>query len=266
MLNFLRREPLAHFIALALLLFVFNHFWSSFQKEKIVVDAQTSEYLFRQREALVLHELSPEQRREVIDSFVEDEILYSEAYKRGMDRGDTRMRRNMILKMRGMLVGDLAEPTQEQLRIYFEENRPQFDFPPTLTLDQVFFSRDTQAPVDLLDRLRSGLDHESVGEPYRIWGRRLEELTAASLSGALGPEIAGKIIQIEDDSWHGPFESMFGVHFLRITGRQPSRPSTFEEIQHLLPNAWALAESRRRIESELATLSDKYEVIIEDDS
>jgi len=247
------------------LLFVFENIWSSFQKEKIVVDAQAVDYLIRQREELEFRQLSPEERRQTIDSYVEDEILYSEAYKRGMDRGDTRMRRNMILKMRLLLISDVTEPTQEQLKTYFEANRTLFDYPPSWSLDHIFFPDSAQVPEDLLQQLHSGLDPLSVGEPYRMWGRRLENLNSSSLSGVLGSEIARAIIKIENDLWHGPFESIFGLHYLRITGRQPSRPATLEQVLNVVVGAWSMAESRKRIEDEISVLTEQYEVIIEGD-
>lgn len=90
-----RHEPLVHFLALAALLFVLDQVFSSTQKEKIIVDEQTADFLIKQREDLELRKLTPEERQETIAAFIEDEILYREAYKRGLDKGDTRMRRNL---------------------------------------------------------------------------------------------------------------------------------------------------------------------------
>jgi hypothetical protein len=83
--QFLRREPLVHFLALAALLFLFNYFWSDTQKEKIIVDQRTVDFLIKQREDLVLRKLTPKQRQDLIRSYIRDEILYREAYKRGLD-------------------------------------------------------------------------------------------------------------------------------------------------------------------------------------
>ncbi len=69
------KEPLVHFLVLAILLFVLEHVFSSTKKEKLIVDEQTVEYLIKQREDLELRELSPEERQETIAAFVEDEIL-----------------------------------------------------------------------------------------------------------------------------------------------------------------------------------------------
>ncbi len=148
----LRHEPLVHFLLPAALLFLADHVFSSMQRDEIVVDRQTAEFLIQQRQDLELRELGPEERRETIDAFVEDEILYNEAYKRGLDKGDSRMRRNLILKMRGLLIGDIEPPTDTELRAYFEANREKFTRPATLSLDHVSYRDPDQVPRDLLER------------------------------------------------------------------------------------------------------------------
>ena len=161
--RYLRGEPLVHFIALAALLFAFDHVWSSAQKEKIILDQQTVDFLVKQEEDLVLRKLTPNERRQLIDGFIEDEILYREAYKRGLDK-DARMRRNLILKMRGLALGDIGKPTDKELRRYFEANRAKYARPPTLSLAQVFYRDPSKVPEGLLDQLRAGRDPKTLGE------------------------------------------------------------------------------------------------------
>ena len=160
----LLHEPLVHFVVLASLLFLIDAAFSGARKETIVVDRQTIDYLMQQREDLELRKLGSDERQETISAFVEDEILYREAYRRGLDKGDSRMRRNLILKMRGLLVGDIEAPTEEELKAFFEDNRERFTTPATWSLEHVYFSDPRQVPPRLLGELRSGLDPDSVGE------------------------------------------------------------------------------------------------------
>lgn len=156
--RFLRREPLIHFLSLAALLCFVDHILSSTQRTEIVLDRQLAAFSIQQHEDLELLELRPEERRETIDAFVEDEILYSEAYKRGLDRDDTRMRRNLVLKMRGLLVGDIGDPSEDELRAYNEARRDRFKWPATVSLEHVFYSNPKQVPEDIRGRLQSSCD------------------------------------------------------------------------------------------------------------
>jgi hypothetical protein len=259
----LLKEPLVHFLVLATLLFVLNYIFSSTQKEKIVVDQQTVDFLVKQREDLELSKLSPEERRQTIDSFIEDEILYKEAYKRGLNKGDSRMRRNMILKMRGLLVGDIKEPTDTELREYFKANRVKFSLPPTLSLEHVYFPDPSIAPEGVLRELRAGRDPSSFGEPRLGLGRSLSRLSQRQLVETFDPQAARSILAIEDDQWHGPFESIRGVHFVRVVGQEPARAARYQDVKSYLGADWMMTLSRKRIDQELQRLRDDYEVVVE---
>ena len=260
----LGKEPLFHFLILAALLFLFDHLFSSTQKEKIIVDRQTVEFLIKQREDLELRKLSPEERKQTIDSYVEDEILYSEAYKRELDKGDSRMRRNMILKMRGLLIGDLKRPTEKELRDYFEANPAKFTRPATVSLQQVFFSDPTQLPQGILKELRAGLDPSTIGEFQSGLRRSLPRLSQIGLVGTLGAEAARAILAIDDEQWHGPIKSIYGTHFVRITAREPSQQARYEDAKSYLEGDWFIAQSRKAIEQEIQKLSNNYEIVIEE--
>ena len=252
-----------HFIALATLLFVFEAMISSAKKETILLDGQTVDYLVKQREDLELRKLGPDERQQLIEAFIEDEILYREAYNRGLDKADTRMRRNLIRNMRSLLMGEIPEPTQEELKRYFEANRAKYSRPPTLSLQQVFYRDHSTVPDDLLDQLRAGLDPTTVGESFRAYGRSLSRVSTRELSAIFGADAARSIISLEDDQWHGPFESLHGLHFLRITDRQPSQEAHYEDVRFYLEKEWPMVQSRAIIEKEVEKLKKQYDIIIE---
>ncbi len=259
----LLKEPLLHFFLLAALLFAVEQYFAAGQKTPIVIDQATADYLIRQREDLELRTLSAEERADTIDAYVEDEILYNEAYRRGLDRGDSRMRRNMILKMRGLLTGDLGEPTEAELRSYFEENRERFRRPSRLDLEHVHFRDPGSVPPDLIDALNGGLDPATVGDDGLQFSRRMPGMTRRLLSGTFGPEVARSVLAIDDDGWHGPFESAQGAHLFRVRARIPAMDADFDTVRQYLQGDWLMAESRKAILSEVDGLLDDYEVRLE---
>ncbi len=260
--NFVRREPLVHFVALAALLFAVHYVWSLTQKERIVVDQQTADFLIKQREDLELRKLTPEQRQQTIDGYIEDEILYREAYKRGLDK-EARMRRNLILKMRGLALGEIKTPTEEQLKAYFEANRAKYRRPATLSLDHVSYRDPLKVSDGLLAQLQAGQDHKALGDSMPGLGRSLPNMSARELSGLLGPKTARSILALTDDQWHGPFESARGAHFVRVVERTPPRDARYDEVKSFLAQDWALAQSRVAIEKEVETLRGNYEIVVE---
>ena len=258
------REPLVHFLVLAGLLFAFEHFWSARQKERIVVDRQTAEFLIQQREELELRQLAPEERRETIESWVEDEILYREAYKRGLDK-DARTRRNLILKMRGLALSDLRDPTEAELRAYFEANREHFRRPPTLAIDQVYYRDEASIPEGLLGALRDGLDHKDLGDFLASVSPSGARYSARELAGTLGADAARAILALEDARWRGPIASKRGFHFVRLVARLPEQDESYEDVASYLAQDWAMAQARRAIEEEVERVRDDYQIVFEAD-
>ena len=165
----LSRDPLLHFVVLATLLFAANYFWSANRKERITVDRQTVEFLITQREDLLLRELMPGEVREVIGTYIEEEILYREAYKRGLDKVDARARRDMIRRMRDLLGGNDDLPTEAQLRAYFGANEERYARPVRVSLDHVFYDDPSEMPEGVLEALRSaGIAWKSLCSPDRL--------------------------------------------------------------------------------------------------
>ena len=173
------------------------------------------------------------------------------------------MRRNMILKMRGLLVGEIKQPTEEELRQFFDENRERFSRPATRSLKHVFFSDSRNVPENLLQRLRAGLDSSNVGKSGLNVARRLPRLSQREIAASFGANAAREILAIEDDQWHGPFESHHGVHFVRIVGREPAREARYEDVKPYLEGNWMLMNARHAVGQEIERLRDNYDIVIE---
>lgn len=165
--------------------------------------------------------------------------------------------------MRGLLIGDIRKPTDEDLRSYFDANRARFRLPPTLSLEQVSYRDPSQVPKDLLDELRAGHDPKTFGDLMPGYGRSLSRVSQRELAAILGAEAARPIIALDDDQWHGPLESIHGAHFVRIVGREPAREANYEDVKSYLEGDWMMAQSRKAIEQEIQRLRDSYDIVIE---
>ncbi len=259
-----RREPLLHFALLGGLLFLFNFLVTKTQKDQIVVSTATADFLVRQREELELRKLSAEERQQTISQFVDDEILYNEAYKRGLDRGDSRMRRNLLYKIRGLLAGEVGDPTVDGLRAYFESNRERFRYQETWSIEQVLFSDPASVPEGLNAQLNSGLDPQGVGEDRDDLPRSMPDSTQRDTVRIFGPDAARIILAIDDERWHGPVASRLGVNFVRITGSTAAIYPSFQEAEPYIEGEWRLDKVRERLEQELSILRNDYDIVIEE--
>ena len=256
------REPLLHFALLALLIFVVSWLVGQDEKELIVVDRATQEFLFERERELVLRELQEEEKQALIDSFIEDELLVREARRRGFT-DNSRVRALLIQNMRFFLREDPKTPSEEELQQFFADNREMFTTPGAISYDQVFFQDpDRVTPSTLVD-LRGGADFKTLGDRNPLGPMPLVKATERNIATSFGSAEAMKILAIDDRDWHGPFFSSIGVHFLRIRERHAAVQPRFEDARDWVAMQWELAQHRAKLERDLDEIKDNYLIQIE---
>ena len=109
-----RREPLVQFVALGALIFAVAHFAQrerSMAERRIVVDEQVQRRIVQVSQTQTGITPGPEQLERLVDDYIDDEVLYREALRLGLDQGDEIIRRRLIQKAQ-FLQRDLADPAQ----------------------------------------------------------------------------------------------------------------------------------------------------------
>ena len=260
--DFIRREPLVHFLGLAALLFVANTVFSSDEREVIEVDLDTQAYLVKAQEDLLLRPLTEDERQGVIDNFIEEEVFVREARARGFDNS-SRIRTLMIQNMRFFLSSDLPAPSDEDIRAHYENNPDRFTTTPSVTYEHVLFREPDAVPEGTLERLNEGADFRQLGHRDALVQPLLRQVDQRSIAATFGPEVGPNVLAIEDDLWHGPFVSGSGAHFLRISERHESQRPPFEDIRNWVENDWQLYMSRKNVDDALEEMLENYIIEVE---
>ena len=260
--NALRREPLVHFLTLAALLFVAYHLLTPSARESIVIERASIDELGRRQEQLLGRPLSDDERRALVESAIDDEVLLHEAYRRGLDR-DAVVRQHLVQKMRFILGEDEAAPTEAELRAYLAANRDRYRRPPTVTLDQVFYADPAKVPEDLMAQLKNGTNIADLGDPLDMLGNRLPQYSLRDLIGVMGPDVARRVFELPAGAWHGPLHSERGVHFVRVDQHHPPAMPSFDELEAYLRQDWTLDQQRRTLADRLAELRRNYRIVVD---
>lgn len=126
-------EPLVHFLLLGALLFALDQFLLERRGDPRRIDVPDTAY----DEARAL--FSDNTKREptdrdlkvLIDRWIDNEVLYREGLRMGLDKGDSAIRDRVIFKALSVVQADLREPTIDDkgLRAWFEANRARYDTP-----------------------------------------------------------------------------------------------------------------------------------------
>ena len=256
----LTQEPLVHFLGLAALLFIANAFFSPDNREVIAVDVATQEFLIEQRQSLMLRDLSETEKQEAVETFIEEEILVREARKRGLEN-NSRIRALLIQNMRFFMASTIPDPTEEDLRTYFDSNIERFTSEPSVTYHHVYFADPDSVPANTLSELESGAEYSRMGDTT-YQNAVLSRMVEGQIVSNFNRDIARTILDIDDNKWHGPFVSQTGAHFLRIVERHPRVRPNYESAQSWLEEDWFMTKRDEIVERELMAMREDYRIEI----
>jgi hypothetical protein len=268
----LLRDPLLHFLLAGAALFAL-YAWvggdTAEPPDRIVVSGQRMESLAATFERTWMRPPTEQELRGLVDDYVIEEILYREALALGLDRDDLVVRRRMRQKMEFMTADDAAEPTEQELAAFLREHPDRFALPARLSFAQVYLDpeRSTTPPEErvaaLLERLRA--DGDGTREPASLGDTTLlpsalEDVTTREVADRFGAAFADALAGAPDGAWHGPVESGFGLHLVRVDARVPARAPALDEVREQVARE---LEAERRVRTQerfQRALREGYEI------
>lgn len=286
----LLKEPLVHFLAAGLGLFVLfgvvNRETDADGDSKVIVvdrDALLTFVQYRTKTfepsvaAARLDKLSDEELERLIDDYVREEVLHREALALGLDRDDYVIRRRLVQKVEFITEG-FAEATSEvdeaALRRYFDANKDDYYVEPYVTFTHVFFEiedRPREQARALAEKKLAELNRDEVlfsdapqhGERF-LYHINYVERTPEFIASHFGIDLAKALFELpaDDEVWVGPFDSQYGVHLVMLTTNEPGREPTLEEIKGRVIDDARRAAIRERTGEAIDDIVDAYDVRI----
>ena len=261
------KSPILHFILLGAVAFVAYTHLKPANRETITVTTQTIDALVQQRESITQNSTTPEERQVIIEGHIEDEILLREAYKRGFDKNDYRVRKRILNIMRTSLSEVIPEPSVAQLRVFYEENKARFLTSPSRSFEQVYFSfasaKLPENPEQFLEKLKGMSDISSMGEFSPALGNRFSKASFQTTAITFGKPFARIVFDMPLNQWRGPIESFRGIHYVRVTVEHEPELPPFEQMESYLRTDYLMQKSRESQQRKVDELSKNYEIILE---
>ena len=276
LLGKLIREPLAQFLVLGALLFVYFE-WkgggSGPGSTRISITPGLVSHLASGFARTWQRPPTDAELKGLVDDYVKEEIATREATAMGLDRDDTIIRRRLRQKMEFLVdeAVDATPPTDAEIRAWLEKHPGAFHPEPQVALRQVYVSvrrGGASAPVEaqrLLARLRAaGPDAriDALGDASML-PRELPLGPLSEVTRAFGTEFAARIDAIEPGRWTGPVESPYGLHLVLVSERVAAAPPALADVRPLVERE-LLAERRgTQLQALYERLLQKYTVTIE---
>ncbi len=213
--------------------------------------------------------LSQKQIDEVDERAIEDDVLYREALRFGLDRNDAVVKQHLVQKML-LLAEDMAgatrTPTESDLRAYYEATRGRWTRDASVRFIHVFATRHDTI-VSLVRDVREAERVAPLTQPPAVGDAfpASRDVTAkrASIAAVYGEPFAAAVFAQPTGDWGDPVESKLGFHLVKVVSRDAGRPATFEEVRDELALEWAVDKRHQAIAAFLAQAFERYDVRID---
>ncbi len=266
------RDPLVAFVLLGIGVFALDGWLAGGETARPVVEITPDEVERLRARWIAQWDREPtgDELRTLIDAAVDEEILYREAQRLGLDRDDAIVRRRLAQKLTFILEDDGATgpPSQAEVEEYYARHAERYRRPGRTTFDHVFLSGDSRTDpagdaAALLGGLRADDDGgwQRMGDPFML-ARAYADRSDQEIAGLFGRAFAAAVAGLPVGGWNGPVDSTYGVHLVRVNDRTASRAPALAEVRDRV-----LADLREdgRRERSLAAyqeLRDDYEVLL----
>ena len=263
------REPLLHFLALGVGLFVLFRLASgpgTPGQDEIVVTAGQIDTIVEIFSKLRQRPPSPAELDGLIEEHILEEVLYREALAMGLDEDDTIIRRRLRQKLE-FLVDDFAaaEPTDEQLRALMEDSPERFREETTVSFSHIYFREGADdAAAALLAELRAGaeIDVPTAGDPLPL-PSALDAAPEGDIDALFGQTFKADLRALDIGVWTGPVVSPYGVHLVRVTERIEGEVPALSEIRETVVREWLAARRQTAQETFFDQLRSQYVISVE---
>ncbi len=286
------REPLLHFLVAGGILFglfaLTHHAGPALASDKTIVVDRDSLLTFLQYRSKAfqpeffssqLEAMTPAERKDLVDQYVQEEILYREAKAMGLEQGDYVIRQRLVQKMRFLIENvaeGRAEPGDAVLAEYLQKNRERYAVDPSVTFTHIFFDpsvRGDRAARESARRLKDQLnatgasfsDAPKYGDRFPFLQNYVER-TFDYVASQFGNEFVSELKQSApaEKHWIGPLRSTYGYHVVLMTRVTEARIPALNEIRSQVADDWQRDQIEDARSRSLNQLAGRYKIMEKD--
>jgi hypothetical protein len=274
----LSRKPFLQFLALGAIIFAVAHLAQQGRdasQRRILVDAQLRQRIVQTSQTQSGFTPAPAQLERLIDDYIDDQVMYREALRMGLDQDDEIIRRRLIQKVQ-FLQQDLAgvpDPQESELRAYYSAHPELFTSATSVSFEQLYFSADHGGSTKAESRARHALDQVRRGSatslallddpfPFQIAAEDLTRVDAARIFGDTG--IVEALFSTSEGQWSEPVRSAYGWHLIKVDHRQSAKVAEFSQVRTQVESAYREEQRQAAQQRELAALRARYDIVRSD--
>ena len=203
---------------------------------------------------------SPDELIGLINNTIEEEILYREALKLGLDQDDIIIKRRLVQKIMLLKKDSMPEPDESELINFYQDNLDNYTSADGYSFEHLFFKKGPDAFNQAKNAALEGY-RLSAGDPFYA-GDQFSNHTLSQIKDIFGNGFASALSSQTEGLWSDPITSAFGIHLVYISSTNPSRLKTFKEVKDLVKQDFIGYRSDQLLQQFIDELRNEYTVAI----
>lgn len=253
------------FFAIGLLIFLLDIGLNSEENSRdIYISDQELTSLLSAWQSQVGRAPTDEEIVNIINNFVQEEILYREALLLGLDQEDRIIKRRLAQKITFLKQETIPdEPSQEELKEFFKQNKNNYFVQSTYSFSHHYFSKESNAKERankaLKDYQLDGI--ELKGDPFFL-GKNFYQNSEEEIKRNFGELFYLVVDKLPLNEWSGPYESAFGEHIVFLKEVSAGFSPPFEKVLSRVQQDYLSQAQDQAIAEYINEIRSEYRVII----
>ena len=209
-------------------------------------------------------EPSNDEIRSIIDSLVEEEILYREALRLGLDSEDRIIKRRLAQKITFLKQETISsEPEIEKLKEFYETSKDSYLIPESFSFTHLYFAanKDGDLKADLAAQNLSNNKAVTNADPFLL-GKNFSNRSLSDIKRDFGENFSSSFLNLSKGDWQGPIKSIYGSHLVKILDTSEEYMPSFEEVISQVKVDFLLLQRDKQVKDFIDGLKADYQVVI----
>ena len=215
MLKKLLKEPFLHFLVLGgFISYIYTLTnQNSTQENSIVISQPRVNQLISNWKKKFFREPTEEEKEELIQNEIYQEIMYKEALTLGLDKNDAIIKRRLAQKMEFVSFDRIAlePPRDEELKSFMLKHKEKYSYP-----------------------LRVSFTQEVLGTQQKLFKPLYSNMTEFDISRHFGRAFAKELFALDMDKKPHKLHSAYARHQVTILSKDAPKMKSFQEIKSIV--------------------------------
>ncbi len=264
------KEPLVHFLLIALIAYWFQAALNSEETMKKPIGLSTEEIakvaaIWRMNLEREPHdvELKAALKQELLDK-----ILFEEALRLGLHRADPAIYATLVARTKQLLQAPILPDTiaDEQLYRYYREHQDYYRQKASISFSHVVVSIEHEHPFRLANALLRLLQEGNVSDGDLAYfgdettSNNRKEMSQQRIETEFGKSFYVQLSRFKSGIWSGPVVSNMGIHLVRVQAKHGGDVLPFDTIKDLVVSDYIDDAKREHYDEKLRHIRAQYHI------